>query len=117
MTEHRAPAEGDVYAHCEVYREHGACVCSTGYPASCQAQQKDPSTEGWTLHPTCPKCGAGFRYLNGTQYANKAGFLVEAILTCDPCSTQWNVTARLQPFAWTSAEVNSRSHNKVKGIA
>lgn len=33
---HNAPSADDPYRDCEVYLEHGACVCSTGYPASCQ---------------------------------------------------------------------------------
>ena len=33
--------EGDPYAHCAVYLEHGACSCSTGYPGSCTATPLD----------------------------------------------------------------------------
>lgn len=43
----REPAPDDPYRDCPVYLEHGACVCSTGYPASCQADKNTPSV----LHP------------------------------------------------------------------
>lgn len=37
---HNAPRPDDPYRDCAVYLEHGACVCSTGYPASCQADDQ-----------------------------------------------------------------------------
>lgn len=55
VPDHRAghgPAETDPYKDCAVYLEHGACVCSTGYPALCQA---DTSRD--TEAPTSPQVG------------------------------------------------------------
>lgn len=34
-----AAPDGDPYRGCPPYEEHGACVCSTGYPASCQRDE------------------------------------------------------------------------------
>lgn len=38
-----APSENDPYRDCETYLKHGACVCSTGYPASCTAEPPAPA--------------------------------------------------------------------------
>ena len=37
----RGPAPDDPYRDCAVYLEHGACVCSTGYPSACQMAEAE----------------------------------------------------------------------------
>lgn len=50
-----APRADDPYKDCAVYLEHGACVCSTGYPSSCTADSPSP----------CPSCGMTWFHKEG----------------------------------------------------
>jgi hypothetical protein len=37
MPTSNGPRADDPYRDCATYLKHGACVCSTGYPATCTA--------------------------------------------------------------------------------
>lgn len=82
MAPHNAPHPDDPYRDCETYLEHGACVCSTGYPSSCTAKDIAPRTlaqrhevyltasgRGCYAHCSCEWSSEGFGGVAGAQYA------------------------------------------------
>ena len=61
------PRADDPYRDCAVYLAHGACVCSTGYPASCQADVPSECFAGdGLILPSEPR-ELGFPEDDGTQ--------------------------------------------------